>query len=263
MDNHSTNKFLLYLMLILTSVLLSMNSIELNKIIKGWNAASTLDRNYFESCIKYQYLLKSFFCILFLCALCSYVILTLCMLINSFFFTKKLLESYLNLLYFIFGPTLLFSSILAFTYFEESAYVCNTSLKDKHISISNVFSLLFCLFFGILFTIGKEFYFTMTLYADTITRRSSGNKTLYWIFFYLVLKWKFANLNNNLRTSENIQNENFSNNVTNTNNNVNNIINENSTQDITQIDQYNGNLSNNVSNDTNNPNRDFINQNKV
>ena len=174
METYGTsNNFMLYLMLLVSSILVFMNTLEIYKLSFQWNFILTINPEYLNSCVKYQYIVKSFFCVFSFFATFSALILVLGLLINIIFFTKKLIDSYINFIYFIFGPLLLICSILGFYYFDEVSYVCSKDGKDKNISVTNVFSLMTCFFIGALISITKEFYSTMNLYADTITRKSN------------------------------------------------------------------------------------------
>ncbi len=209
MENQNSSNFMLYLMMILCTTLAVMNSLEIYRMINLWKIALGLKLDYFNDCVKPQYILKSFFCFFSFFASFSALLLTMALVINCIFFKRKLIESYLKLIHYIFGPLLLISSILAFFNWNDIAFICYEGVNYKFFSISNASSILFCFLVGGFITLTAEFYTTMTLYSDTITRQANGSKTLYSLFWYVSFKLKntsnIDNPNNNSNNNSNNQ----------------------------------------------------------
>jgi len=226
MENQTANSnFMLYLMLIVCSVLAAINSIEVYRMTNLWKQALSLKTHYFQSCLKNQYITRTFFCFFSFFSIFSALILTIGLIIDYIYFARKLIESYLNLVYLIFGPTLLISSILALVNWKDTVYIC-TDVLEKHFSLSNATSIMFCFLLGGVVTILVEFYTTIDLYSNTITRNPNGSKTLNALFWYVSIKMKNStriissyrqNQSNNMNDDNNVNINNNNNDNQNTN----------------------------------------------
>jgi len=218
-NHHGSSNFMLYLMLIICCVIAAMNTLEIYRMTALWKNALNLKSEYFEVCVKNQYIVKTFFCIFSFLATMSALILTIGLIVDYLYFAKRLMESYMNFVYYIFGPSMLISCILALINWKETVFVCSDD-REKHFSLSNASSIIFCFLIGGVITLVAEFYSTMTLYSDTITNQPNGSKTLYKLFWFVSFKMRSsARFINNYRHRDNITN--------NSNNNTNLIVAEN------------------------------------
>ena len=141
MDGSLSNNFTIYLMLILCVILLTVDVIELYKVITSWSYINKYDPLIFQTCIKKELILKTIFAAFsFLSAICAFI-LCFFLSINTEFFINKLLTTYINLLYFIFGPYMLGFAIYGLINWNEVVFLCDRkSNKNVIFSLSNSFS---------------------------------------------------------------------------------------------------------------------------
>lgn len=217
-NQQSSSNFMLYLMLIVCSVLASMNSLEIYRMSSLWKQALNLKADYFHSCVKPQYIVKTFFCFYSFFATFSGLILTIGLLVDYVYFARKLIESYLKFVYFVFGLTLLFSCILALVNWKDTFFLCSDDL-EKHFSLTNATSVLFCFFIAGFITVLVEFYSVMSLFSDTITRQPTGSKALFALFWYV--SFKIKNTTRFISSRHTLNQSNGSNSENNLNDNIN------------------------------------------
>lgn len=190
------------------------NAVEMYRIIQAWSQVPFMNSLLFQSCIKYQFIVKTYFCIFSLFANLLAIILCLGLIIDYLFFAQKIMSSYLNLVYYIFGPCLLFSSILGIANWNETTYLCyRNNPKLKYFSISYGSSIVCCLVISLTITLLVEVYDSIALYTKTITRQPDGNRILYSLFWFIT--FKLRNSTSTIRSSTNENRENNHNNATN------------------------------------------------
>ena len=220
------NTFSILLMLVVTSILITVNSLEVINLVNQWNLALQLNPIYFNTCIKFPYILKSFFVAFSIFATVCIFFLTLSLLLSPVFFISKLFKSFLEFVYFIYGPGICMSSILAFYNWNEFVYVCDLRYTGivLTLSVSNIFSIILCFIIGIFIWIGKDLFETLVLFSNSITRHPEGSDILRKIFWGIIFKLKMKETYSNYqRENELLRNEQINNNIINDNemNNVN------------------------------------------
>ena len=189
MEVSPANNCTLYLMLVICVILLSLDSYELYRISISWSMIDKFDQNLFETCIKKELVIKTIFSILsFSAALCA-SLLTLFLSINSEYFLEKIMSSYLNLVYTIFGPMLLGISLFGILNWNEVVFLCDRrDYTNQILSINNVFLILSVFIISLIVTVGVTIYGVVIIYIDSILRRESGNKFIRSFFWWVVLR---------------------------------------------------------------------------
>lgn len=262
MDHNPESNFTLYSMLILCVMLAGMNSVELHKIALLWKQMPFINFEVFDSCLKYQYIIKTFFCLFSLLATISALILTLGILFNSLFMSRKLMDSYLNFVYYIFGPFLLVCSSLGLNYWQEITQICYYDTREKYFSISNASSIIFCFMLSVALTLIVEFYNSLDLYSNSITRQPNGSKGLAKIFWFVALK--FRNSTSSIFQAQSNSNREYNVNI---NHNNNNNLQDNSNISFLSFSHQNiinnGNNSNNLNSMNNQNNQNSSNYTNV
>lgn len=236
----STN-ITLYLMLAICLVLVSVDIIELIKLINSWGLKNKIEEFFFENCIKVDLLVKTAFSIFSLLAALSALTLVVMMIISLEIFVNKYLGSFLYINYIIFGLYMLGFSLFGIINWNEVAYICDKKNPNvKIFSVGNMFSLIGCFALSLVITFGVSLYETISLYSDSILRRETGSKTLRTIFWWFVFRGR-NNENNHPQNQRNnnqleIENNNISNNQRERNNvpqEERNLVNANATGDLT------------------------------
>lgn len=249
-DAHSSRCSLL-IFLIISGVLSFVNAIEFYNFIAHWNGGLVIFSPLFEECIRFELIMKSVFSFFSLFASFSAFLVTSLLIINTNFFIEKLSPSFLNCNYFIFGPGLLAFSLLGIFNIDSIMYSCdknNVDYNNKVFSFSNFIAVVFCFIISLVLTVIIEFFNSVTIFIDSILRKSSGNAMLGNAFWFYVGKYR----GRNLRSYNNNNNENNNQNINNNANQLNNS-NEN-TNNRDQLNNVNNNFNNrnNLRNDETN-----------
>ena len=177
----------LYLMLTICLILVSVDILEMVKLINAWAMKNKIEPFYFETCIKSDLLVKTAFSIFSLLAAFSAFLLVVMMIVAMEFFINKLLSAFLYLNYMVFGLYMLGFSIFGLVHWNDVAYMCDRKFpNEKVFSIGNMFSLIGCFVLSLVITFGVSIYETMTLYSDSILRRNTGSKLLRTVFWWVV-----------------------------------------------------------------------------
>jgi hypothetical protein len=218
--DHLTNNFTIYLMLVICVILISVDMIELYRVVLSWNYMNKFDPVLFNSCIKKELILKTIFSVFSFLAAISAFLLCLFLTISVEFFIEKIMPTFLKLIYFIFGPYMLAFTIFGLANWNDVVYICDRrNYKNQLFSMSNMISLVGCFLFSLTITIGVTIYETVMLYIESILRRSNGSKLLRGMFWWAVLRTNA----DAIRNAHNAQNENVRNDRNlNNNNNANN-----------------------------------------
>lgn len=203
------NNFTLYLMLIICVILLTVDILEMIRLSYSWNEAAKYTEVIFESCIKNELLLKTVFGVYSILAAIAAGLLTLFLIISIDFFLDKVLLTYIYMIYFIFGASMLGFSCLAMHYWNDLVYVCDyRNFHNKLFSVSNMLSLIICLTLSLAITVGACLYETVMLYINSILRRDNGNKWLRSIFWWTVLRTSGTDFMRNPGNRDDDENEN-------------------------------------------------------
>ena len=248
MDGLVPTNIILYLMLTVCIVLVAVDIIEILKLQNIWNLKSTVDSQFYQTCIKPDLLVKTAFSCFSLLAAISASLLVGLMIISMDFFLLFHLNSLLYLNYMVFGLYMLAMTIFGMFHWNDVAYICDTKTGKRIYSIGNIFSLIGCFILSLIITLGVNIYETLELYSNSILRRDDGSDILRNLFWKTVFNGRNEYLNNisgdrrvrlmnpvlinhnlndvNNQGNNNINNENNNNNIDNENKN-NNIIDNN------------------------------------
>ena len=248
MDGLIPANIILYLMLTVCIVLVIVDIIEILKLQNIWNLKSTVDSQFYQTCIKPDLLVKTAFSCFSLLAAISASLLVGLMIISMDFFLLFHLNSLLYLNYMVFGLYMLAMTIFGMFHWNDVAYICDTKTGKRIYSIGNIFSLIGCFILSLIITLGVNIYETLELYSNSILRRDDGSDILRNLFWKTVFNGRNEYLNNisgdrrvrlmnpvlinhnlndvNNQGNNNINNENNNNNIDNENKN-NNIIDNN------------------------------------
>jgi len=193
------NNFSLILMLIVTIVLISVNTLEIINLKNLWQRSMTADNlQFFEKCMKHPFILKAFFVFYSLCSTFSIFTLTFALLLNANIFIRKFSKSFINFNYYVFGPGMTIPGILAFCNFDKFVYTCELRQSINLVfNISNAFSIILCFIIGLVIWISKGLYDTFVLYSNSMTRHPDGNSLLKNAFWWSVMKIGISNHRNN------------------------------------------------------------------
>jgi len=254
MDGLVPTNIILYLMLTVCIVLVAVDIIEILKLQNIWNLKSTVDSQFYQTCIKPDLLVKTAFSCFSLLAAISASLLVGLMIISMDFFLLFHLNSLLYLNYMVFGLYMLAMTIFGMFHWNDVAYICDTKTGKRIYSIGNIFSLIGCFILSLIITLGVNIYETLELYSNSILRRDDGSDILRNLFWKTVFNGRNEYLNNisgdrrvrlmnpvlinhNLNNDVNNQGNNNNNNENNNENN-NNII-DNEHKDDNLIDNEN------------------------
>lgn len=189
MENSISNNFTIYLMLIVCLILLSVDSYELYRISFAWNSVPKFDPVLFNTCIKKDLILKTVYSIFSFKAALAAFLLTLFITISVEFFIDKILTTFIQLVYIIFGPIMMGFCIVAFFNWDDVAYVCDRrNYAHQIFSISNVVSVIGCFIISLIITLASSVYETVVLYINSIVRRENESKILRAIFWWVIIK---------------------------------------------------------------------------
>ena len=248
MDGLVPTNIILYLMLTVCIVLVVVDIIEILKLQNIWNLKSTVDSQFYQTCIKPDLLVKTAFSSFSLLAAISACLLVGLMIISMDYFLLFHLNCLLYLNYMVFGLYMLAMTIFGMFHWNDVAYICDTKTGKRIYSIGNIFSLIGCFILSLIITLGVNIYETLELYSNSILRRDDGSDILRNLFWKTVFNGRNEYLNNisgdrrvrlmnpvlinhnlndvNNQGNNNINNENNNNNIDNENKN-NNIIDNN------------------------------------
>ena len=253
MDGLIPANIILYLMLTVCIVLVIVDIIEILKLQNIWNLKSTVDSQFYQTCIKPDLLVKTAFSCFSLLAAISASLLVGLMIISMDFFLLFHLNSLLYLNYMVFGLYMLAMTIFGMFHWNDVAYICDTKTGKRIYSIGNIFSLIGCFILSLIITLGVNIYETLELYSNSILRRDDGSDILRNLFWKTVFNGRNEYLNNisgdrrvrlmnpvliNHNLNNDVNNQGNNNNNENNNENNNNII-DNENKDDNLIDNEN------------------------
>ncbi len=184
-DNRSSADMTLIFLFIVSSILVTVDIIEIHKIIQDWKYGIMIVPNVFENCLKWELGTKTVFGVFSLGAAFSAFVLSLGLLVNPDKFVAKFLDTFLCFNWVVFGPQMLAFSILALCYWNNVVYVCDkNNIDNKIIIASTVFSIFMCLIISAVLVIFKSAYETVLLINDSVTRSNGGNSIIRKLFWY-------------------------------------------------------------------------------
>ena len=258
MDGLVPTNIILYLMLTVCIVLVVVDIIEILKLQNIWNLKSTVDSQFYQTCIKPDLLVKTAFSSFSLLAAISACLLVGLMIISMDYFLLFHLNCLLYLNYMVFGLYMLAMTIFGMFHWNDVAYICDTKNGKKIYSIGNIFSLIGCFILSLIITLGVNIYETLELYSNSILRRDDGSDILRNLFWKTVFNGRNEYLNNisgdrRIRLMNPVLINHNLNDVNNqgNNNNINNENNNENNNNIIENETKNDNIIDNNNNDEN------------
>ena len=250
MDGLVPTNIILYLMLTVCIVLVAVDIIEILKLQNIWNLKSTVDSQFYQTCIKPDLLVKTAFSCFSLLAAISASLLVGLMIISMDYFLLFHLNCLLYLNYMVFGLYMLAMTIFGMFHWNDVAYICDTKTGKRIYSIGNIFSLIGCFILSLIITLGVNIYETLELYSNSILRRDDGSDILRNLFWKTVFNGRNEYLNNisgdrrvrlmnpvliNHNLNNDVNNQGNNNNNENNNENNNNIIDNENKDENTRL----------------------------
>ncbi len=191
MHSNSSNSIVLILMMIISGVLLTIDSLELHQLILTWNREVLKNRPDFQTFIMWDILTRITISFFSIASGISAFTLALLLLIDIDYFLDKLLSTFLYFNYIIFGPVLLTFCILGFTYCNKVLYtLTNTKHPIRIVSFSTLFSLICGLLISTIITLSVAVFKAVNTFVDSTTRKPDGNSLIRKAFWWIVFKNK-------------------------------------------------------------------------
>jgi hypothetical protein len=192
-EQNLSNNFTLYLILIICSMFVALDTLELYKFSENWNLSlKTFNTQMFDKCIKYQMLAKACFSVFSLFAALSSFVITFFMIISVDYFINKLLNAYVYINTLIFGPYMLGMTILGLFNWDKILFICDNTnkeeLHDRFLSFTNLFNIIACFILSFILTLGVTIYKSLELYINSILRKDDGNYIIRKLFWWAVYK---------------------------------------------------------------------------
>ena len=225
MENSFINSFTVYFILIISMILLVIDSIELYRVIESWNINSKFSPALFAKCLQTPLITRVAFSIYSIITAFCISFMALCLVIDVDYFITKLLSPYLKMIYHCFGPILLTFTIVAFHFWKDVAFTCaGNDTNNKVFSVTNMFTIVGSFIIALLITLGYGIYEVITYHVESVLQRSGGSSLLrkaFWASVHRERSEEDYNIIRNRRERElNFNSENTNNNLNNTNNNV-------------------------------------------
>ncbi len=188
-NNQSGIDYTLYLLLIISSILLLVDLIELYRVILNWQYGLQLSPYQFETCIRWDLYTKTTFSVFSILGAISSFSLVACLLIDQNIFTEKILTSFLYFNYLIFGPYMLGFCIIGISNWNNVVKTCDRqNYKNMVFSPGNMLSLIGCFVLSLMVTFMVVSYNTTIVYMDSIRKRPGGSNILRKLFWWCVFK---------------------------------------------------------------------------
>lgn len=187
-DNPNSSILALKIIMALSLILVFMDALEVYfSYISLKSFSLEFNTQIFEECIKYHVLAQIIFTIFAAMAGLSAFLMSAGLLISHDFFALKIMESFVNFNYNIFGPFLFTMSIVGFGYYEKVIFFCDRdNFSSKHVNYSTLLALLICLFLSFFITFLYAFLEGYNVMIGSIRFNRSGYKFLGKLF------WKYV-----------------------------------------------------------------------
>jgi len=189
-----------------------LSSIDLMEIYYSYLSLSeysnTLLPEVFDNCVKYHIISQIFYTLFAALAGISACLMSIGLLINYQIFALKLLDSFLYYNFYCFGPLLLGSSILAFIYFPNIIYTCDTDDYTKqYLNISTVISVFIGFLISLLITFGYTGINSFEYFNNSIRFNNEGNYFLGKLFWKYVFNRATTEINRNFNNENEVRQE--------------------------------------------------------
>ncbi len=128
MDPNATSNITILFHLIIALIFTFMEILEINKIWLVWESSQKMfEINFFNNCIKYQIIVKGVYACYGLLISFTAVFLTFFLYVSIDYFIEKVIPTFFNYIYYIFGPLMLAFTLIGFLNWEDVLYVCPNS----------------------------------------------------------------------------------------------------------------------------------------
>ena len=107
MERQGSTSIIFLLMFTISGILITLNIMEINQVIKTWDREIIRHSLLFHTCIKWDIINRFAICIFTFCIGLSTLILCIMLMININYFIEKLVSTYIYFNYLLFGPILL------------------------------------------------------------------------------------------------------------------------------------------------------------
>lgn len=212
-ENRYSSEVALKVVLLLSTILVIMDCYEIIYAFRHLKYTSeVIDREVFESCVKYHIISQICFTTFACSTAVSAAFLSLGLLISYQFFSRKVLDLFLNFNFLLFGPYLLACCFLAFLNFNNVIFNCDAmDTTKKYLNFSTLIALIICFLISftltIIVSIGKGF----SIITNSIRFREDGWYFLGKLFWYYIFSRSDSRellpvqVENNLQNPNNIE----------------------------------------------------------
>ena len=189
MERQGSTSIIFLLMFTISGILITLNIMEINQVIKTWDREIIRHSLLFHTCIKWDIINRFAICIFTFCIGLSTLILCIMLMININYFIEKLVSTYIYFNYLLFGPILLGFSVLALLNWHTIFYECvGMSNGIKRISYSNIMYIIVSSIISSIITFLWAANNGINTMIDSTTQKAEGNKVIRNLFWYLVFK---------------------------------------------------------------------------
>lgn len=187
MDDAS-NTFTFYFLLLISIVMMIVNVLDLISIIEVWRDSSSMNPRYYESCVHHQLISKTVFSVFSLMTSVSLCVLCMLLMVDLDLFINKFFKPYTQAVCYVFGPCMLFFSILGFIFWNQVTYYCTGDDNGLSMSASSSISIIICFLISLACTVGYGLYEVFSGTINSILYRNEGSKVVSKLFWGAVYK---------------------------------------------------------------------------
>lgn len=197
-ESQSSNHATIYILLFICSLFLSVDGLELFRLIDEWNLLhKELSSINFEKCVKYPLIAKTGYTVFSFLAAFSAFLISILICFDLELFVEKFSHSYIKMIYFIFGPYMLTIGLIALNYWDKILFNCDNIRYSRIFSYSNLFNLIVCLSVSFIITVGMLIYEVIVIYMNSIQQRNNGSNFIRKSFWFVVNKYRRINTQDN------------------------------------------------------------------
>lgn len=182
-----SNNITAYFILLMSGALLTIGILNLINLLDYWGEYKDANRQEFDACIKDPLITQTVFAFFWLLIGVFVTFASVLMIISVRYFVYKILKPFLKIVMFIYGPALLYFSILALINWDQVMNVCSSSGK-MIISVSNVITTFFCFIVSLVLTIGYTSYEVFLIFLESILFKTQGSSAISNMFWKSVYK---------------------------------------------------------------------------
>lgn len=178
--------FIGYFLMLLSAGLMTLVIIDLVNTFNYWRELEPNNSTEFATCIQYPLSTRTVFAFFGLIAASSLMITSVWIFFDILYFIAKILMPLALVIAFVFGPVMLFFTILAFANWDGVMHYCSNG--EVYVSVSNIIAVIICFILGLLITIGSSVFSVFLLLLDSILYKEDGSKFIGKMFWSAVQK---------------------------------------------------------------------------